>query len=374
MNAPPIAGTGVIVRPVDSAGDAATFLDLPRRLGWSVPLRFEEALVFNPRRNGVLREWEVARFIAWRGDRPVGRITAARPLLPDVAPIGTFGFLALEQDAAVLEALLAAAAAWLSARGITRWRGPLSVSINHEVGALVAGFGRPGSLRTPITPPWLPAMLDATGLVREMVVHAHLLRVAEEKHRARAARLGMPGLAIRRFDRRRFAAEAALVTDLYNDGWAANWGATRVGPLEAATIGRLMRPALLTGEVFFAEFQGRPVGLCAILPDLTAATVACQGRMLPFGWARMARALLPGGTARARIPLLGTIGAVRGSPVSARAVAGLLSAAIGLADRRGWAEVEISWVLDSNRAMRLAMERLPAPVDRSWAIWGSTIG
>lgn len=361
------------VRAVADSADADAFLDLPRSLagGWTVPLRFEEAQVFDPARNGVLREWDVQQFVAWRDGRPVGRVTAARPLLADAAPIGTFGFLALERDAAVLDALLRAVRAWLAARGIARWRGPLSMSINHEVGALVSGFDRPGSLRTPRTPDWLPAMLDATpGLAREMAVHACLLRLADERHRARAARIDTAGLAIRRFDRARFAAEAALVTALYNDGWSENWGATRVGPLEAATIGRLMRPALLTGEVFFAEFRGRPIGLCAILPDPTTAVDACAGRLLPFGWARMARALLPGGTARARIPLLGTIGAVRGTPVSARAVAALLSAAIGLAERRGWDEVEISWVLDSNRAMRQAMERLPAPIDRSWAIWG----
>lgn len=369
-------GAHPAVRPVTDAADADAFLDLPRWLagGWTVPLRVEEALIFDPARNGVLREWEVQRFVAWRDGQPVGRITAARPLLADVAPIGTFGFLALERDAAVLEALLRAVRAWLAARGIACWRGPLSMSINHEVGAQVSGFDRPGSLRTPRTPDWLPAMLDATpDLSREMVVHACLLRVADERHRARAARIDPAGLVIRRFDRGRFAAEAALVTALYNDGWSENWGATRVGPLEAATIGRLMRPALLTGEVFFAEAQGQPVGLCAILPDPTVAMAACGGRLLPFGWARMARALLPGGTARARIPLLGTIGAVRGTQVSARAVAALLSAAIGLAERRGWAEVEISWVLDSNRAMRQAMERLPAPIDRSWAIWGGAL-
>ncbi len=366
------------IRPVSGPEEAALFLDLPRSLGgaaagWTVPLAYEEALVFDPARNGALREWEVARFLAWRDGTVVGRIVAARPLLAVAEQIGTFGFLMLEHDEAVLRALLAAAAVWLRGRGIARLRGPLSFSINHEVGALVAGFGLPGSLRTPITPGWLPAMLDRAGLVREMTVHACRLRLAEERHRARAARLAAGGPTIRRFDRRRFAAEAALVTTLYNDGWSQNWGVTPVGPLEAATIGRLMRPALLTGEVFFAEQGGLPIGLCAILPDPTAAMAACHGRLVPFGWARMARSLLPGGTRRARIPLLGTVAAVRATPVSARAVAGLLSAAIDHAEGRGWDEVEISWVLENNRAMRQAMARLPAPEVRAWGIWGGEV-
>ena len=334
-------------------------------------------MVFDPRSSPILREWEIARFLAYRDGQVVGRISAAHPLLPGEA-LGSFGFLALEQDPAILASLLDAAGSWLRQRGLRRWRGPMSVSINHDIGALVSGFGRPGSLRTPITPAWLPAMLDAAGLEREMTVHACLLQLAAEQHRARAARLlsgwsGAGELSLRRFDRRRFAEDTALVTALYNDGWAANWGATPVGPAEASGIGKLMRPALLTGEVFFAIWQGRPIGLCAILPDPTAATEACDGRLLPWGWARMARAMLPGGTRRARIPLLGTIAAVRGAPVSAHAMGALLSAAIDHAERRGWAEVEISWILDTNRAMRQAMARLPAPVDRSWALWGGDI-
>ena len=45
-------------------------------------------------------------------------------------------------------------------------RGPLSLTINHEVGALVEGFGRPAMVRMPRTPEWLPAMLEAPGSCR----------------------------------------------------------------------------------------------------------------------------------------------------------------------------------------------------------------
>jgi len=379
--------TDVSVRPVETSAESDLFLRLPERLGgaaagWSVPLLVEARWLADPRTSPILQGWEVARFLAWRDGRVVGRITAARPLPPAEAP-GSFGFLVLEPDAAILRALLGAARSWLWRRGVARWRGPMSVSINHEIGAQIAGFGRPGSLHMPTTPDWLPAMLDAVGLdaaglAREMTLHACLLRVAEERHRARAARLlaaweGAGDLVIRRFDRRRYAAESLLVATLYNDGWAANWGAQAIGPEEAAGIGRLMRPALLMGEVFFAIWRGRPIGLCAILPDPTAAIEACGGRLLPWGWLRLARAMLPGGTDRARIPLLGTIAAMRGTPASAHAMAALLSAAIDQASRRGWAEVEISWILDTNLRMRQAMARLPAPIDRSWALWGGPL-
>lgn len=189
------SGAALSVRPVASAAEARAFLTLPRRLGghragWTMPLLSRTRLAFDPRRNGALAEWEVARFVAWRGRVPVGRISASLPRPAAVAPDpllaytggrpgtgwtregaggeGHFGFLALERDPAVLDALLDAAAAWLRARGASRLSGPFSFTINHEAGALVSGFGLPGSIETPENPAWLPAMLERAGLVPAM--------------------------------------------------------------------------------------------------------------------------------------------------------------------------------------------------------------
>jgi hypothetical protein len=313
------------VRPVSSRADETAFLRIPAALGgeaagWSVPLEFDTRRFFDPRRNGVLRDHAAARFLAWRDGRCAGRIAAGRQREAAPDGIGTFGFLALERDPATLTALLRAVGGWLSAQGARRLRGPLSLTINHEAGALVEGFGRPGMVRMPRTPEWLPAMLEGAGLAPERDVLACTLTVTEERHRARFAALlalwpGAADLRVRPLDPRHFADEIRLVTALYNDAWADNWGAVSVA--EAATIARVMRPLLRAGAILFAEWRGEPMGVLSLVPNLDEATEGLGGRLLPFGWWRVAR-------------VLGGAGDRRASPCSAR------SAASGTIPSRPW--------------------------------------
>jgi hypothetical protein len=366
--------TGVTVTPVGDAAAARDFLDLPSRLaplGWGVPLRFEEALLFDPARNFFLRDHQVVRFLARREGRVVGRIAAC---VPTAGPgPASFGFLCTEQDAAAVAALLAAARDVAAAAGRETIDGPLSFTINHEVGALIEPAGRAPMLRMPRTPPWLPAMIEAAGFEPLGDVLACTLDLAEERHRARFAALAarrpaeMARLQLRRLARRDFAAEVRRVAALYDDAWADNRHAVPLRPGEVETMGRLLWPLLLRGEVFFAEWDGAAVGLLAIVPNIDAA-LPRDGRLLPFGWLPLGLALAGRG-AEARIPMIGITRAFRGHPASALAMGALLDAAIGLAARRGWQRLEVSWILEENHAMRNAMARLPAPVTGRWRLW-----
>jgi hypothetical protein len=369
----------LIVRPVSGRAEADAFIRLPAGLQaagepWSVPLFADSRRIFDPGFNAALAEWDVPRFLGWRNGRPVGRIAASLPR--GGGERGGFGFLALERDPAVLRALLHAAASWLAGRGATRLRGPVSFTINHEIGLLVEGAALPMP-RMPRNPAWLPPMLDEAGLEREMDVLACTLDVAREAHRARFARLlrrweGRRDLVIRRLDTSRLAQEVALVRDIFNDAWAENWGALPVSAAEARMMAKLLRPMLISGTVLFAEWKGEPIGLASLIPNIEPAAAGLGGRLLPFGWARLLRALA-GGARSARLPMLGIRRAWRGTPVSAHAMGALLSEAIGWAERRRWAEVEVSWILQHNAPMLQAMARLPAPVSGRWRLWGAAL-
>jgi hypothetical protein len=371
--------TALRVEAVGDAAAARAFHALPARLaplGWSVPLRAEERLLFDPRRNGFLADHAVHRFIAWRGGRAVGRIAAC---IPQAGPgPASFGFLAAERDEAAVALLLGAARAAVAAAGRGHLDGPLSFTINHEVGALIAPPDRAPMLRMPRTPPWLPAMIEAAGFAPLGDVLACTLDLAAERHRARFAALAarrateMARLRIRPLDRREYGAEVARVAALYDDAWAVNRHAVPLRPAEVGTLGRLLRPLLWRGEVFFAEWDGAPAGLLAIVPNIEPALPG-DGRLLPFGWWPLLRALT-GGAAEARIPMLGIGRALRGHPASALAMGALLEAGLGLAARRGWGRIEISWILEENAAMLNAMARLPAPETGRWRLWRGLTG
>ena len=302
---------------VASAAEARTFLDLPARLaplGWGVPLRWEETRLFDPGWNGFLRDHNVTRFLAWRGGQAVGRIAACVPLAgPGPA---TFGFLRSARDGETVAALLDAARGVAARHRRPEIHGPLSFTINHEVGALVEPAVRAPMLRMPRTPDWLPGMIEAAGFVPLGDVLACTLDLAREGHRARFAVLAarrpgdMARLRLRRLDRRDYAAEVARVAALYDDAWADNRHAVQLRPGEVAMMAKLLRPLLLTGEVVFAEWDGTPIGLVSIVPNIEPA-LPMTGRLLPLGWLRLAAALA-GRTTEARIPMLGIVRSFRG--------------------------------------------------------------
>ena len=364
------------IRQVSGRAEARAFLGVPARLGplgWGVPLRWDEARFLDPAFNGFFRTHDVARFLAWRDGVAVGRIAGCVP--HDAAAPATFGFLCAEP--ADLQGLLDAARGWIAGRGRAEMLGPLSFTINHEVGAQVGFHDRPRMLRMPRTPPWLPEALEAFGLTAAKDIVARTVDLATETHRARFAALAarcsaeMGRLRLRPLDRRDYRPEVRRVAALYDDAWAENWGAVPLGPAEVETLAGLLRPLLIRGEVFFAEWDGVPVGLMALVPNIDAGFPA-SGQLLPFGWARVAAAVagvIPAGADHARIPMLGITRAFRRNPASALAMGALLSAGFNLAARRGWRRIEISWILDDNAAMQNAMTRLPAAVTGRCRLW-----
>ena len=144
----------VSVRPVRGKEDLRVFLDVPFAIyaddpNWVAPLYVERLEHIDPKRNPYFRHADAELFLAFRGDRPVGRISAQLCRLRSerhADGVGQFGFIEAENDPAVFAALFDAAGAWLKQRGATAIQGPFSFSINDETGLLVEGFETPPSV------------------------------------------------------------------------------------------------------------------------------------------------------------------------------------------------------------------------------------
>src|ERR1035437_1451459 len=69
------------IRPVTDRRTRRQFIDLPYRMHagqphWIPPARLTEVPQFDPKRNPFLADADMDLFMAWAGDRPVGRIAA----------------------------------------------------------------------------------------------------------------------------------------------------------------------------------------------------------------------------------------------------------------------------------------------------------
>jgi hypothetical protein len=374
-------GSGVEVVPVRGRADMERFIRLPHALlrgdpAWVPPLLVERRAALSPKKNPWFRHAEAAFWIARRGGRDVGRISAQDDALaprdPDGERIGHFGSLAAEDDEAVFAALLSAAEGWAAARGLRRMRGPFSLSINDQAGLLVSGFDAPPMLMMPHDPPYAGARLEALGYRKARDLLAYVCDADAPLPRAAAAVVarGLPaGVSLRPMRRAALREEVSALIGIFNDAWAGNWGFVPFTPEEVEHLAGELRPLLRERLVWFAEVAGEPAAFMVCLPNLNEAIADLSGRLLPFGWARLLWRLKVAGVKSARVPLMGVRRSLNGGLLGRALPFFLVEAVRREALALGIRRVEMSWVLEDNAPMRHLAEAAGARAYKTYRVY-----
>ena len=176
----------VIITRVRGFGDLRRFVSLPYRLHagtpWIPPLKLERYAFLTRRLNAFFTHAEAEYFLASRGGRVVGRVSAQVDRAFNEfhgSRWGMFGFLEFEDDQEVLDALLGAAETWLRDRGCDRMVGPMDFQLNDESGVLIEGFELDPVIRQPWHPPYYQKRVESAGLVKAMDLYSWWLDVAD---------------------------------------------------------------------------------------------------------------------------------------------------------------------------------------------------
>jgi GNAT superfamily N-acetyltransferase len=284
---------------------------------------------------------------------------------------GFFGFFECTEDYAVAEALLDAAAAWLRARGLTGVRGPTSPTMNDVSGLLVDGFGRPPSILLPYNKTYYEAFLTRYGFRRAMTMWAYYVHEAyvNADRMARGADIVMrrnPGLTVRSLDMSRFDAEIATAMGIYNVAWTDNWGHVPYTEAEAQHLAKEMKPIIEKDLILFAELDGKPVAFAVSLPNLNRALRHLpNGRLLPTGLAKLLAYTKFGAAYEIRMALMGILPEQRNMGIDAV----LINETIKNGRALGLEACEMSWVLDINKPLINALDKLGAVRDKQYAMF-----
>lgn len=376
--------TGIRIVPVTTPAERDRFIALPNRINapdpsYVAPLFMERRAALSPKGNPFFAHAEVQLWLAVRGGRDVGRISAQIDrLAPDDggAPAGHFGLVCAENDPAVFAALLRTAEDWLKARGKLRALGPFNLSINEEVGLLVDGFEAPPMIMMGHDPVYAAAQLEANGYAKARDVFAYLSPISTDLPPLVKRRVdrGLPdGLVLRQVDMRRYNEDVAHMTSILNDAWSGNWGFTPVTDEETRQLASAMRPIIDPRLNWFAEIDGQPAGFIVVLPNLNEAIRDLGGRLLPFGWAKLLWRLKVRGVRSFRVPLMGVRRRYAGTMRGTAAPFHLINAARSEALRLGYTSMEMSWILEDNTAMRAILEAVGAHRYKTYRIYEKTL-
>ena len=371
------SGGRVEVRQVAGRRERDAFLRLPWRIygddpAWVPPLLHDVRTLLDPDRHPFHEHAEVACFLAWRGDRPVGRIAAIlnrAHIEFHEEQAGFFGLWETIDDAGVAGALLETAEQWLSERGMRTIRGPFNLSTNDELysgGVLIDGFGFPPIVMMAHSPPYYPSLLEGAGYSKSMDLLSYWL--AGEQPPERLTRgadriLRREGIVIRPIDMRRFDAEVAVVQDIYNSAWERNWGFLPMTGAEIQHMAKQLRPVINPRLCAIAEADGEPVGFALGLPDYNQAIRHVNGRLLPFGLLKLLwyRRRIDA----ARVLTLGVKRGYRNKGLDALLILHIWREGV----RAGYAKGECSWILEDNWDMRRGLERIGASVYKTYRVY-----
>ena len=295
----------IVIRPVSGKAGRAEFVDLGRRFAerepHSVPqLRSEQLELIDPDRNPFFGHARAAFFIAYRGETPVGRISAhidelalELPREQGMGPgTGMFGYFDAE-DEDTARALLAQAEAWNRAQGMTRVLGPISLSIWEEPGLLVKGQEHPPTMLMGHHPAHYRGWIENAGYAPAKTLLTYELDITQDfpplirrivQSGERNARI-----AVRPVDKAHWDRDLAIVLAILNDAWSDNWGFVPFTDREIAYAAKKMKPIVHERLNMIAEVDGEPVAFMLTFPDMNAVLKRINGRLLPFGWLRLLR-------------------------------------------------------------------------------------
>ena len=368
------------VREVVSSADLKTFISVPWSIyrddpNWVPPLKSERKKALSAKHPYFLHaRWKA--WVAYRDGQPAGRISAQVDELyleRHNAHTGFFGLLEAVEDPAVFAALFSAAESWLKDQGMRTVLGPFSLGINQEIGCLVEGFDTPPYLMMGHAMPYYGGAIEAQGFEKVEDVLAYVLRedmFALPENIQRLLKRLSGKMKLRKVDRKNTASELEILRDIFNDAWSHNWGFVPFSKEEFGAVGKELMMITPPDFTWIAETDGKPAAFMVLLPNLNEVIADLNGRLFPFGWARILWRLKVRSPKTARIALMGVRQEYQHTRMGP-ALAFLTIQALykPIKKRKHKTEIEMSWVLEQNHATRNIIEKVGGIVSKRYRMY-----
>ncbi len=283
------------------------FIRFPNRLYANCPyyvpdLDMDVRDTFDSRKNAGLEFSEIQPFMAYdAAGVPVGRIAGIinhRANAKWNTRNVRFSFIDFIDDQEVSGALLNAVEQWGRAHGMEAIQGPMGITDFDKEGMLVEDFDCLGSMNTLYNYPYYPLHLEALGYEKEVDWVQISIKVPSElpSKYVRVANFSKKLLGLRL----RKLTDADIVKggygkkifDLLNIAYAPLFGYTELSGRQMDDfIGQYLKLVDKQLMPVIENEQGELVGVAITMGSLSHALQKSKGRLFPFGWFYLLRAL-----------------------------------------------------------------------------------
>ncbi|MGB5290127.1 MAG: hypothetical protein WBN41_01585 [Lysobacterales bacterium] len=374
-----ISDSTLEIREVSGRKALNTFIRVPWRIykddpNWVPPLLAERRDALSPKhpyfKHALWRAW-----VAYRNGEPVGRISAQ---IDDLhlkqydTKTGFFGLIEAPDDDEVFSALFQAAEAWLRSQGIRNIIGPFNLSINQDLGVLVEGFDSPPYVMTGHAPAYYGAAIERCGYRPAQDLLAYGLDGGTLAiPRVMQALIDRSGdrIKVRSLGSRSNEDELNSMRDIFNDAWKNNWNFTPFTTEEFNLVGKEILLAAPKDFIQIAEVDGEDAAFIVLLPNINEAIADLDGRLLPFGWAKLFWRLKVEFPRSARVALMGVRQKYQNTRFGPALAYMIINAVMEAGKAKGLERVEMSWILEHNHGVRNIIESVGGQITKRYRMY-----
>ena len=303
--------SAIEIKKVESRRDLCKFIDFHNELykgnPYHVPnLYFDEMNTFRKDKNAAFDFCEAEYFMAYRDGKAVGRVAAIINHSANKKwerESVRFGWIDFVDDIEVSKALLKAVEDYGKSKGMKEIVGPLGFTDMDPEGMLLYGYDQLGTQATAYNDPYYPEHMDRMGgWEKDNDYVEYKLYVPEEMPEKYATIAKMIqkryNLQVKKLKRNEIYGENGYgkkIFDVVNETFKDLYGYSKLTDRQIEQYVKMYLPMADLDLITIIEDWNTPdhkvVGVGISIPSLARALQKCGGKLFPFGWWHILRAL-----------------------------------------------------------------------------------
>lgn len=303
--------SAIEIKKVESHRDLCKFIDFHNKLykgnPYHVPnLYFDEMNTFRKDKNAAFDFCEAEYFMAYRDGKAVGRVAAIINHSANKKwerESVRFGWIDFVDDIEVSKALLKAVEDYGKSKGMKEIVGPLGFTDMDPEGMLLYGYDQLGTQATAYNYPYYPEHMDRMGgWEKDNDYVEYKLYVPEEMPEKYATIAKMIqkryNLQVKKLKRNEIYGENGYgkkIFDVVNETFKDLYGYSKLTDRQIEQYVKMYLPMADLDLITIIEDWNTPdhkvVGVGISIPSLARALQKCGGKLFPFGWWHILRAL-----------------------------------------------------------------------------------
>ena len=297
----------ISIKQVETKSEMKKFIrfnyELYKDNKYSVPDIYEDMLDTFSDKNAAMEFCEAVYYLAYKDGKVVGRVAG---IINNKANktwnlnAVRFGWIDFIDDPEVSRALIEAVEKWGRSKGMTEIQGPLGFTDMDAEGMLIEGFEELGTMATIYNYPYYPRHIEALGYEKEADWIEMFIKVPRETglpdRFKRIAEIVMQkyNLQIKKYtSSKKLAADYGQeIFQLINEAFKPLFGYSELSQKQIDQYVKTYLPILdLKLISLITEPDGRLVGVGISMPSMSRALQKAKGKMFPFGWWHLLKAL-----------------------------------------------------------------------------------